>query len=174
MLDRSETPWYPDARLFRQGKPGDWGSVMQRIACELQAFAYPTSAPETGSFNMTVRPLQALIRLARLNALRATVPLHPDELEERKKLESGLVLLLAEPRLKAMFDSLQLSVSKIAEAELELRREESSEIGSIVGRWKSYDTACVSAIVDLREYFNGAGPDRDAGKNAERRVPIST
>ena len=30
------TPWYSTARLFRQPKPWDWGSVMKRVANELQ------------------------------------------------------------------------------------------------------------------------------------------
>jgi len=35
LLDRNDSPWYPTARLFRQGKAGDWTSVMQDIAAEL-------------------------------------------------------------------------------------------------------------------------------------------
>ena len=31
MLDRSDTPWYPSATLFRQPKPGDWQTVIQQI-----------------------------------------------------------------------------------------------------------------------------------------------
>ena len=32
MLDRDDTPWYPTARLFRQPRAGDWGSVLARMA----------------------------------------------------------------------------------------------------------------------------------------------
>lgn len=35
MLDRSDTPWYPNMRLFRQQKSGDWQSVIDAIATEL-------------------------------------------------------------------------------------------------------------------------------------------
>jgi tetratricopeptide (TPR) repeat protein len=31
-LDRSDTPWYPTMRLFRQAQPGDWRSVFERMA----------------------------------------------------------------------------------------------------------------------------------------------
>ncbi|MDA8430852.1 MAG: tetratricopeptide repeat protein [Geobacteraceae bacterium] len=31
MLDRSDSPWYPTMRLFRQSLPGDWGSVVNEI-----------------------------------------------------------------------------------------------------------------------------------------------
>ena len=28
LLERTDSPWYPTARLFRQDKPGDWDSVI--------------------------------------------------------------------------------------------------------------------------------------------------
>lgn len=38
MLNRSDTPWYPNMRIFRQPKPGDWNSVVQTIVQELKIF----------------------------------------------------------------------------------------------------------------------------------------
>jgi Flp pilus assembly protein TadD len=35
-LDRSDSPWYPTMRLFRQPTWGDWDSVINRIRAELQ------------------------------------------------------------------------------------------------------------------------------------------
>ncbi len=32
LLDRSDSPWYPTARIYRQPKPGDWASVMDGVA----------------------------------------------------------------------------------------------------------------------------------------------
>jgi ADP-heptose:LPS heptosyltransferase len=29
---RSDTPWYPNTRLFRQERPGEWDSVFEKIA----------------------------------------------------------------------------------------------------------------------------------------------
>jgi tetratricopeptide (TPR) repeat protein/glycosyltransferase involved in cell wall biosynthesis len=36
MVDRTDSPWYPTMRLFRQSRPGDWEGVFQRVAQELQ------------------------------------------------------------------------------------------------------------------------------------------
>jgi hypothetical protein len=35
MLDRSDSPWYPTLRLFRQKAPNDWTGVFQQMATEL-------------------------------------------------------------------------------------------------------------------------------------------
>ncbi len=35
MLDRSDSPWYPTMRLFRQPSPGDWSGVFNAMAAEL-------------------------------------------------------------------------------------------------------------------------------------------
>jgi lipoprotein NlpI len=36
MLDRSDSPWYPNTRLFRQARPGDWTGPVARIIQELK------------------------------------------------------------------------------------------------------------------------------------------
>jgi len=35
LLGREDTPWYPATRIFRQGAPGDWPGVLERVAAEL-------------------------------------------------------------------------------------------------------------------------------------------
>jgi tetratricopeptide (TPR) repeat protein len=35
LLEREDSPWYPSMRLFRQGQPGDWPDVFQRIRSAL-------------------------------------------------------------------------------------------------------------------------------------------
>jgi tetratricopeptide (TPR) repeat protein len=38
LREREDTPWYPNTRLFRQSKLGDWASVIQQVAAALAAF----------------------------------------------------------------------------------------------------------------------------------------
>jgi Flp pilus assembly protein TadD len=40
-LDRSDTPWYPSMRLFRQPSPGDWSSVVGAVLRALREDAQP-------------------------------------------------------------------------------------------------------------------------------------
>jgi tetratricopeptide (TPR) repeat protein len=37
LLDRDDSPWYPTARLFRQGESRDYASVLKRVRVELEA-----------------------------------------------------------------------------------------------------------------------------------------
>jgi hypothetical protein len=37
LTDRSNSPWYPSLRLFRQARPGDWDSVFAAVHSELGA-----------------------------------------------------------------------------------------------------------------------------------------
>ena len=39
LLDRNDTPWYPNTRLFRQQTPGDWPELIDRVATELERLA---------------------------------------------------------------------------------------------------------------------------------------
>lgn len=39
LLERTDTPWYPSMRLFRQSRAGDWGSVLSSVDAALAEFA---------------------------------------------------------------------------------------------------------------------------------------
>jgi tetratricopeptide (TPR) repeat protein len=39
LLNRSDSPWYPTMRLFRQKVPGDWSAVVEGICASLAEFA---------------------------------------------------------------------------------------------------------------------------------------
>ncbi len=46
LLERTDSPWYPSMRLFRQTRSGDWSELMQRVAAELARFSAPVTATE--------------------------------------------------------------------------------------------------------------------------------
>lgn len=39
LRERTDSPWYPTMRLYRQPRPGDWTSVVRRVAEDLAALA---------------------------------------------------------------------------------------------------------------------------------------
>ncbi|MEA2709005.1 MAG: hypothetical protein QOF78_1606, partial [Phycisphaerales bacterium] len=39
MLERTDSPWYPTMRLFRQQTAGDWATVLRELQAELRRFA---------------------------------------------------------------------------------------------------------------------------------------
>ncbi|AJZ57914.1 tetratricopeptide repeat family protein [Paraburkholderia fungorum] len=41
LIDRTDSPWYPSMRLFRQRTPGDWTSVVETVRQALQRRACP-------------------------------------------------------------------------------------------------------------------------------------
>jgi hypothetical protein len=45
LIDRSDSPWYPTARLFRQDAPGDWPAVIDRVCGELEKQLHVYAAP---------------------------------------------------------------------------------------------------------------------------------
>jgi tetratricopeptide (TPR) repeat protein len=38
LMERTDSPWYPSARLFHQAEPGDWDSVIADVVAALRAF----------------------------------------------------------------------------------------------------------------------------------------
>jgi len=49
MLARPDSPWYPQARLFRQARPGDWTGVLDGVARALRAWIDAARPDATGS-----------------------------------------------------------------------------------------------------------------------------
>jgi hypothetical protein len=47
---RTDTPWYPTMTIFRQPRPGDWASAMQRAAASLSSLAIFRTGHSSGSF----------------------------------------------------------------------------------------------------------------------------
>jgi tetratricopeptide (TPR) repeat protein len=47
LKDRDDSPFYPTMRLFRQATPGDWTSVIERVATDLKQLAPMRNPPST-------------------------------------------------------------------------------------------------------------------------------
>ena len=48
MVDRQDTPWYRNVRLFRQGAPGNWQGLVQHVADDLTQWAGQQRPPSAG------------------------------------------------------------------------------------------------------------------------------
>ena len=46
LLDRTDSPWYPTMRLFRQTAPGDWDGVIERLHRELSDVGRRPAKPQ--------------------------------------------------------------------------------------------------------------------------------
>ncbi len=47
-LERSDSPWYPGMRLFRQPSAGDWPAVIEQVAAELSTLIHDSRRTSTG------------------------------------------------------------------------------------------------------------------------------
>ena len=45
LLERSDSPWYPTARLYRQAEPAQWQAVLERVAEDLLEFSAQQGKP---------------------------------------------------------------------------------------------------------------------------------
>lgn len=54
------SPWYPNARLFRQTRPGEWDEVIEQVAAALEAQCprFPSRlAPKPGAASIVIQKL---------------------------------------------------------------------------------------------------------------------
>ncbi len=49
LLDRTDSPWYPTMRLFRQTAIGDWDEPIERLRQELAEVAQRPKTPRQGT-----------------------------------------------------------------------------------------------------------------------------
>ena len=64
MLDRTDSPWYPTARLFRQPAPRDWSSVIRDVRTALGERVAAGSAPSAMADELPVTVLASAARRA--------------------------------------------------------------------------------------------------------------
>jgi hypothetical protein len=73
LLEREDTPWYPDVRLFRQPRLGDWKSVFERMALQLKARAprAATAARGRSPISIEIAPGELIDRISILELQRS-------------------------------------------------------------------------------------------------------
>ena len=89
LLERTDSPWYPTARLFRQKQPGDWQAVVASVAAALgekfSAAATELRTTDLGSveaaFSDALAHLQAEKFEAALASTERALALRPDFVE---------------------------------------------------------------------------------------------
>ncbi|MEY3201221.1 MAG: hypothetical protein RIR70_771, partial [Pseudomonadota bacterium] len=59
MLGRSDSPWYPSLRLFRQPAPADWGRVIEQVKAALACRAQPAGDALMTKIRSLPEPQQA-------------------------------------------------------------------------------------------------------------------
>jgi tetratricopeptide (TPR) repeat protein len=87
LRDRTDSPWYPSARLFQQRTQGDWAGVIHDV---VEALRQSPTAPDDAFARATA--LHQQFRLAEAEIIyRAIPPHHPDHAEARHRL--GIIAL---------------------------------------------------------------------------------
>jgi hypothetical protein len=114
LLDREDSPWYPTARLFRQGRRGDWQGVFERMAGEL---------PRPGTalpLRLEVSPGELIDRLTILEIKTQRIgERFREELEKgRRVLAEGVV---QSPALEALTAELRVVNESCWQTEGDLR-----------------------------------------------------
>jgi hypothetical protein len=68
LLERTDSPWYPTMRLFRQPRPGDWPAVFAQLAAALRERATPPGPPRV---EIPISPGELIDKLTILEIKRA-------------------------------------------------------------------------------------------------------
>jgi len=72
LIDRSDSPWYPTLRLYRQANPGDWRAVVRNVASDLGQLAAAVEPP--GDDRGATRELASLSGRPRVPTRAETTP----------------------------------------------------------------------------------------------------
>ena len=87
LLGRSDSPWYPTLRIFRQPRPGDWTSVVESVRAELASHQAPPPREglrsEADQGGEEQEPLSVPSRASDLGANTAALRHAPTESRER-------------------------------------------------------------------------------------------
>jgi tetratricopeptide (TPR) repeat protein len=122
MLDRADSPWYPSARLFRQRRQNEWGSVFREMAEAIRRNFHRGNAVAVG-----LSPGEALDRLA-----EPETPDNPAAMNEFNRLREQAESLTVDAEIADFAKELRESKLSARQAEDELRRcEQNADFGEV-------------------------------------------
>lgn len=120
MLDRSDSPWYPGMRLFRQPRPGDWQHVVREIAQALRKQLSPQKPEAAVSAEMLETSFRSALTSLENNDPDAAVP----------ELRNLLLRLPDDPAVWFNLGRAHDMAGQLAEAEQAYRQALSDNPGS--------------------------------------------
>jgi hypothetical protein len=131
MMGREDTPWYPNTRLFRQPKRGDWDGVFRRMEDELMSLALAVQPPQSPSSRTIAVPVafgELIDKITILEIKRVRIQ-DPDRLshieyEYRLLLDKWAAAAPDDPKLSELRDALQAVNETIWRIEDDIRDHE--------------------------------------------------
>jgi hypothetical protein len=134
MMSRSDSPWYPTARLFRQQTDGDWGGVFREIgAAVMDELAKQKTVPPPGRLAQPEVPIswgELIDKITILEIKVERLPTEQSRLNARTELKAlaktAGVALATKPDIHALKDRLRLVNEALWEVEDALREKEAA------------------------------------------------
>ena len=148
LLDREDSPWYPTLRLFRQPSVGDWESVFERMAAELERLV-------SSGAGASSPPISAGPPRQPADAAGVTIEVAPGELLDK--------LTILEIKSERISDPAKLANVSLERWALEASRRRaipnSAELAELCGQLKAVNLA----LWDVEDEIRLCERDKDFG-----------
>lgn len=120
MEQRTDSPWYPTMRLFRQTDPGDWSSVFARISEEIRDLS--AASQRVAPIAVKTMPGELIDRLCELECQGCDEPQSPDSVRELAELRAICSRLLSRaPAVRGLVNELRSLHAGLAAAARDAR-----------------------------------------------------
>ncbi len=122
LLDRTDTPWYPTVRLFRQRTAGEWSPVFQEIAAQLSDLVARKKATRPLMVEVSCGELLDKLAILQIKSERIANPQKQRNIQlEREALLRVRATLESSPRLEELECKLKQVNEQLWEIEDEIR-----------------------------------------------------
>jgi hypothetical protein len=126
LYDRTDSVFYPSARLYRQRVPGDWGELLQRLAGDIKTGLRPPPAAELAATRpfipVSIGELLDKLSILRLKSARIAEPQKLSNVaRERAALSAAAADLKLEAGVGELAAELQAVNERLWDIEIEIR-----------------------------------------------------